>query len=147
MSVFFYLNTSKCGSSESLTSKVQARKARIWKTWKVIHLTKKLLKIYIFSLLLSLSYLLLVSQCIRYSISFTPFLNLRKTKNLDFFSLSWIFTISNFFTGPMEVRDSGCRLYVKAFSRELVVHHQQNTFRKNVSGVQYLNVLQKRVQT
>ena len=46
----------------------------------------------------------LVPQCAKYTISFASFLNLRKAKVLNFFSLSWIFTISNFLTGPMKVR-------------------------------------------
>ena len=52
-----------------------------------------------FSLLLPLNYLLLVSQCTKCSISFSPFLNLWKTK---------ILAISKFLSGPMKVGDSGC---------------------------------------
>ena len=45
---------------------------------------QKSIKCYIFFPLLLLNYLSFVSHCTKYSISFTPFLNLRKTKILDF---------------------------------------------------------------
>ena len=46
---------------------------------------QKSIKCYIFSLLLLLNYLPLLSQCTNYSISFTPFLNLWKLRFREFF--------------------------------------------------------------
>ena len=46
---------------------------------------QKSIKCYIFSLLLLLNYLPLLSQCTNYSISFTPLLNLWKLRFLEFF--------------------------------------------------------------
>ena len=53
---------------------------------------------YIFYLLLRLNFIPFASQCTKYSISFSTFLNLWKTK-------IWIiFTFSNFFDGHMKVQ-------------------------------------------
>ena len=69
-----------------------------------------------FSLLLPLHYLPFVSQCAKYSISLTPFLNLWKNKILKVFSI-----IQNIelFHGAMEVWDSKWQLEECNFKDDL----------------------------
>ena len=85
MFIFSYFNTTTCRSSERQSSmKPNARKQSTF-------FRKKSINWYIFSLLSSLKYLPLVSQCTKYNISFTPFVDLWKTKNFGFLALSNIY--------------------------------------------------------
>ena len=87
--------------SNLFISIIRILKEYIWKLWS---------NIYLFLFLHNMS---VKQKCNKYSISFTTFLQnhiYAKPRFWILFSLSRIFTISNFFTCPMEVRDSRCRL-------------------------------------
>ena len=74
-----------------------------------VNIKKKINKGLYFYPSVALSYLPLVSWCIKYSISFASFFKFMKNQDFHYFLF---FAVSNFFTSRMEVWDSGCQLYL-----------------------------------
>ena len=51
-----------------------------------------------------------------------------KNKCFGFLLLSQTFTMSNFLTGPMEIRDGGCQLYIIKPHKKSILPYKLKTF-------------------
>ena len=51
-----------------------------------------------------------------------------KNKYFGFLLLSQTFTMLNFLTGPMEIRDGGCQLYINTPHKKSILPYKLKTF-------------------